>query len=61
MKASAGASETVPIVRVTNLAGSIVELVDAGVPIIGTAGEAQKTIYDFDQKGAFVWVLGAEG
>lgn len=27
VKASAGASETVPIVRVTNLAGSIVELV----------------------------------
>ena len=53
VKASAGASETVPIVRVTNLAGSIVELVDAGVPIIGTAGEAQKTIYEFDQKGAF--------
>lgn len=49
VKASAGASETVPIVRVTNLAGSIVELVDAGVPIIGTAGEAQKTIYEFDQ------------
>ena len=44
-----------------NLAGSIVELVDAGVPIIGTAGEAQKTIYEFDQKGAFGWVLGAEG
>ena len=61
VKASAGASETVPIVRVTNLAGSIVELVDAGVPIIGTAGEAQKTIYEFDQKGAFGWVLGAEG
>ncbi|MFR1669524.1 MAG: 23S rRNA (guanosine(2251)-2'-O)-methyltransferase RlmB [Parasutterella excrementihominis] len=61
VKASAGASETVPIVRVTNLAGSIAELVDAGVPIIGTAGEAQKTIYEFDQKGAFGWVLGAEG
>lgn len=61
VKASAGASETVPVVRVTNLAGSIVELTDAGVPIIGTAGEAQKTIYEFDQKGAFGWVLGAEG
>lgn len=61
VKASAGASETVPIVRVTNLAGSIVELTDAGVPVIGTAGEAQKTIYEFDQKGSFAWVLGAEG
>ena len=61
IKASAGASETVPIVHVTNLAGSIVELVDAGIPIVGTAGEATKTIYEFNQKGAFGWVLGNEG
>lgn len=61
MKASAGASETVPVVQVTNLAGSIVELVDAGIPVVGTAGEAVKTIYEFDQKQAFAWVLGAEG
>ncbi len=61
IKASAGASETVPVVRVTNLAGSIVELVDAGVPVVGTAGEAQKSIYEFDQTGPFAWVLGNEG
>lgn len=61
IKASAGASETLPVVTVTNLAATIVELVDAGVPVIGTAGEAEKTIYDFDQKGPFAWVLGAEG
>lgn len=47
--------------QVTNLAGSIVELVDAGIPVVGTAGEAVKTIYEFDQKQAFAWVLGAEG
>lgn len=61
VKASAGACETVPVVRVTNLAASIVELADAGVAVIGTAGEAQKSIYDFDQKKPFAWVLGAEG
>lgn len=61
IKASAGASETVPVVRVTNLAGSIVELVDAGVSVVGTAGEAQKSIYEFDQTGPFAWVLGNEG
>lgn len=60
-KAAAGAWETVPLVPVTNLAASIVELRDAGVFVVGAAGEAQKTIYDFDQKGAFAWVLGAEG
>lgn len=61
IKASAGASETVPIVSVTNLAGTIVELVDAGVVVVGTAGEAEKSIYEFVQTGPFAWVLGAEG
>ncbi len=61
IKTSAGAAETVPLVLVTNLASSIVELVDAGVTVIGAAGEAEKTIYEFDQTGPFAWVLGAEG
>lgn len=50
-----------PVVTVTNLAASIVELRDAGVTVVGTAGEATKSIYEFDQKKAFAWVLGAEG
>lgn len=33
----------------------------AGVTVVGTAGEATKSIYEFDQKKAFAWVLGAEG
>ena len=61
MKAAAGAAETVPVVTVTNLAASIVELRDAGVTVVGTAGEAVKSIYDFEQTRAFAWVLGAEG
>ena len=60
-KAAAGAAETVPVVTVTNLASAIVELRDAGVTVVGAAGEATKTIYDFDQTGAFAWVMGAEG
>lgn len=60
-KAAAGAAETVPVVTVTNLASAIVELRDAGVTVVGTAGEAEKTIDDFVQTGAFAWVLGAEG
>lgn len=60
-KAAAGASETVPVVTVTNLAAAIAELRDAGVTVVGAAGEATKTIYDFDQTGAFAWVMGAEG
>ncbi len=60
-KAAAGAWETVPVVTVTNLAGAIADLRDAGVMVVGTAGEATKTIYEFEQKRAFAWVLGAEG
>lgn len=60
-KAAAGAWETVPVVQVTNLASSLVELRDAGVLVIGTAGEAEQTIYDIDQKRPVAWVLGAEG
>lgn len=60
-KAAAGAAETMPVVQVTNLAAAIVELRDAGVTVVGAAGETDKTIYDFDQTGAFAWVMGAEG
>ena len=61
LKSAAGAAETVPVVTVTNLASAIMERRDAGVTVVGTAGEATKSIYDFDQKKAFAWVLGAEG
>lgn len=61
IKASAGACESVDIVKVTNLAGTIVELKDAGIVVVGAAGEAEKSIYDFVQTGPFAWVLGAEG
>lgn len=60
-KAAAGAVETVPVVEVVNLATAILELQDAGVTVVGTAGEAEHDIYEFDQTGAFAWVLGAEG
>lgn len=60
-KAAAGAAETVPVVAVTNLASAILELRDNGVTVVGTAGETDKSIYDFDQAKAFAWVLGAEG
>lgn len=60
-KAAAGAAESIPVVQVTNLAAAIVELRDAGVTVVGAAGETDKTIYDYDQTGAFAWVMGAEG
>lgn len=60
-KAAAGAMESVPLIAVTNLARSMEELRDAGVWIVGAAGEAESTLYDIDLKGPRAWALGAEG
>lgn len=61
IKVASGAADTVPYVTVTNLARSLREMQEAGVWTIGAAGEAEKSIYSIDQKGAVAWVLGAEG
>ncbi|WP_097460875.1 23S rRNA (guanosine(2251)-2'-O)-methyltransferase RlmB [Mangrovitalea sediminis] len=60
-KVACGAAETVPLVRVTNLARCLRELKDAGVWLIGTAGEVEATLYDLDLKGPLALVMGAEG
>ncbi len=53
--------ETVPFVRVTNLARFLRSLQDQGVWLIGTAGEAKATLYQADFKGPVALVMGAEG
>ena len=60
-KVACGAAETVPFVRVTNLARFLRSLQDQGVWLIGTAGEAQATLYQADFKGPVALVMGAEG
>ena len=60
-KVASGAAETVPWVRVTNLARTLDDLKQAGVWIIGTAGEATKTLHDQDLTGPCALVLGSEG
>lgn len=61
IKVASGAADTVPYVTVTNLARSLREMQEAGIWVIGAAGEAEKTLYQIDQKGPVAWVLGAEG
>ncbi|MEZ5608957.1 23S rRNA (guanosine(2251)-2'-O)-methyltransferase RlmB [Thauera sp. WH-2] len=61
VKVASGAADTVPYITVTNLARALREMQDAGVWIVGAAGEADKSIYDIDQKVPVAWVLGAEG
>lgn len=60
-KVACGAAETVPFVRVTNLARFLRTLKDQGVWLIGTAGEAKATLFQADFKGAVALVMGAEG
>lgn len=60
-KVACGAAETVPLVRVTNLARFLRVLQDQGVWLIGTAGEAGATLYQADFKGPVALVMGAEG
>ena len=61
IKVASGAADTVPYITVTNLARALREMQDAGVWVIGAAGEAEKTIHDIDQTVPVAWVLGAEG
>jgi 23S rRNA (guanosine2251-2'-O)-methyltransferase len=60
-KVACGAAETVPFITVTNLARTLRQLQDAGLWLVGTAGETDTLLYDADLKGPLALVLGAEG
>ena len=60
-KVACGAAEVVPFVRVTNMARALEALKERGVWLYGTAGEAEKSIYDNDLSGNMCLVMGAEG
>lgn len=61
VKASAGATEYALIARVTNLTQAIERLKEEGVWVIGTASEAEKTIYDCDLDIDLAIIIGNEG
>ena len=60
-KVASGAAETVPYLMVTNLARSLNELKERDITVVGTAEDAEQTIYDIDLRGPLALVLGAEG
>ena len=60
-KVASGAAETVPYFMVTNLARTLNELKERNIWIIGTAGDAEKSLYQLDLQGPTALVLGAEG
>jgi 23S rRNA (guanosine2251-2'-O)-methyltransferase len=60
-KVACGAAETVPLVQVTNLARTLREIKDAGVWVVGTAGETDTELFDANLTGPIAVVMGAEG
>lgn len=60
-KVACGAAESVPFVRVTNLARAMDIIKAEGIWIYGAAGEATQTLYEVDCTGAIALVMGAEG
>jgi len=59
-KVACGAAESVPIVTVVNLARTMKALQQAGIWLVGTAGEAEQELYDVDLRGPIGLVMGAE-
>ncbi|HHX83550.1 MAG TPA: 23S rRNA (guanosine(2251)-2'-O)-methyltransferase RlmB, partial [Pseudomonadaceae bacterium] len=60
-KVACGAAEIVPFIVVTNLARTLKALQQAGVWVLGAAGEAQQSLYGSDLKGPLALVMGSEG
>lgn len=61
VKASAGASEHVPVARVVNLPQSVDILKSEGFWILGLDAAAEESVYDRDLKMKLGLVVGAEG
>ncbi len=60
-KVACGAAQSVPFIRVTNLARTLRQLRSSGVWLIGTAGETTRELYQTDLTGPLAIVMGAEG
>ena len=60
-KAAAGAIETVPVMRVVNLARALDQLADRGWRAVGLAGDAEASLEEALDSRPVVLVLGSEG
>lgn len=59
-KVACGAAESVPFIRIVNLARSLNELQMSGIAVIGLAGEAEESLYEVPLTGPVALVLGGE-
>jgi len=60
-KVACGAAESLPVLRVTNLARTLRSLHEAGIWVYGATGEAESSLYEADLSGPLALVLGGEG
>lgn len=60
-KVASGAADNVKLIVVNNLVRTIKSMQQAGMWMIGLAGETDQTIYDQDYVGSIGIVMGAEG
>lgn len=60
-KVACGVADTLPLIRVTNLARTLRFLQESNIWIIGTASEAKQTLFEQSYTGALALVMGAEG
>jgi 23S rRNA (guanosine2251-2'-O)-methyltransferase len=60
-KVACGAAETVPLIRVTNLARTLRLLKEYHIRVVGAAGEAEHHLFQRQMSGALALVMGAEG
>ena len=60
-KVASGAVENVTVISVVNLVRAMKKIKEAGVWVVGTAGDAEQTIYDLDLKIPTAIVMGGEG
>ncbi len=60
-RVAVGAAESVPFVKVTNLARTMRDLKERGIWIVGTSDQARQSLYETDMKGPIAIVMGREG
>ena len=60
-RVAVGAADSVPFVKVTNLARTMRDLKERGIWIVGTSDQATQSLYETDLKGPVAVVMGREG
>lgn len=60
-KVASGAVESVLVISVVNLVRALKKIKDSGVWVVGTAGDAEQSIYELDLKIPTAIVMGGEG